>query len=79
MYSPASTTCRGSPEVREAAVHRISSTTLPARGHRVECSARSGSTGYIDRATLKGRGKLLPPDSEVKQDMVQYFVQFDIH
>ena len=65
--------------VREAAVHRHQQLHAAWARHRVEWRARCGSTGYIGQATLKGRGKLLPPDSEVKEDMVQYFVQFDIH
>jgi muconolactone delta-isomerase len=32
-----------------------------------------------ESGTLSAHGKLLPPDSEVKEEMVQYFVQFDIH
>ena len=32
----------------------------------------------MGRATLKGRGKLLPGDTEVKEDMAQCFVQFDV-
>ena len=38
-----------------------------------------GTHQRLQAATLNGRGKLLPPDSEVKEAMVQYFVQFDVH
>src|SRR6476659_8667889 len=65
---------------RPTAVHGISSSKRPARG-------QTGSTGlqvwfdclHRSRATLNGSGELHLPDSQVKEEMVQYFVQFDVH
>jgi len=51
----------------------------PACGHPVEWCARWFRLVTWESGTLSAHGKLLPPESEVKEEMVQYFVQFDIH